>query len=1563
MRTIWWLLVLLVNATYALTAPLMGTSANYAVLAATSVLNAGAGITTIEGSLGIAPGNSIQPNIVIYGSIDLNDTASRTAMADAQSCYSAAAALTGATTLNSSDLSGQHLMPGLYRAPDGACKNSGTLLLDANNDPTTPFVFQCASLTFLSNSNMLVAGGAMEGNVFWIVNGSVSFGTGANSYGNLYSLGSIALGSGGYILGRVISLTSSVTCNRNYIEQAGTIYSTSTVAATTTASSATTSASATTTSAAAATTTFASATTTTTTASTSNALSTTTAAAVSTSVAASTTGYATTSAAAAATLSAATTGEVASTTSFASTAATSTSAASASQSTAAAAGSAATTSYASSTSVAATTNAVVSTSLAAASTSLAAATTTGAATSTSAAASLAAASTTAAAGTTTAALASTTAQASTVALSTTGAASATGAAVAVSTSAAAAAATLGTTTAALAGTTTTAATSTAAAAATSVAASTTGSASTSYAATTSALASTTSASTAAAAGAAATTSYASITTSAAASTSMAAATGDAAATTSAAASLTAASTTTGASTTVAAAVTGVDASTTTAAALTASAASSTTAGASLAGSTAAAVSTSAASASTSVAVITSAAATSTIAAATTSNTATTAIAASTTTATTAGAAATSTLAATTTGSATASSTAAATTSLAASGLSTISTTAAVATSTAAAATTTGQWSQTGFASTTTGGTGSPQPTCAPPDFFGLPLPRGSSSSSAQNRAQASQFWTTANGAGHVASLSVYIGDVDAPPHDAYQMALYATDPTTLGPGALLGRSAVGRLRPLQWNTVPMLTPVYVFAATAYWIAYNTNSSSGALNNYLVDSLTPTRTASAPMPFGVAWPEPFDAAAAPGGAFAMYATLTGCASRCATPGPLGKATVGEHLENCTQNLAYGSIYTTGELGGTVESLSVYVRNAQTTAPDGLYQLGIYTTSVGGSNNFIGRTAIGVLQGDGWNTLPMVPPVYLHPARQYYLTTEFRNQACLQNQLTYSTGAFGGGSIAPDVVFGAFVNTVPDSFQTVNNRQYAIYASFSDSCQCQTPPYAGIDPASIGDYQEDSCASQYILGSRVQATATGQVPFVRMFIGNAAGTLAYLDPASAFRLAVYSSNGSQVGSLMQVSLNPIVGLQPYRWNQVQFQPPLLVVEGHWYWVMLASAANSCAPINSPFFQATPGVFNAVELPLNGGTWDAFPLEFPNANATYRDRIYASYMVYASNCTVSPTVACCQGHSCYELAPDNCAQIDGVSGPPGSTCQNYACAQQAGHACCFDDNSCGVYPDAETCLEYGGISYSTDNTSCADSPCPVPLEGCCLGSGCSNETRANCALRGGVSAACGSCYSRALGACCMRDSSCQVFVDNSTCSLNGGATFAENASCAATACPLPTTAPPATTTPPPTPAPAYACCFGASCFNATFSDCTGIGGVTLGTVACSQINCAAQASGACCLADGACAVFSNALTCSGLGGVNYLPGSTCIEATCGVVTSPPPSTAPVSQLTTTAAALTTSVAAISTTTTGMALSGGTIALAATLPAVGVFVVCSCLLLSIISSHARRRYRRVVV
>ena len=201
------------NAAIVPTVPL-ATSAQYAVLAGSTVTNTGA--STLNGSLGLSPGTSVTgfpPGLVVPpGTKNITNAAAAQAQSDLTAAYINAAGrpLNATTTAN---LANKHLQAGVYAGPSkGALSLTGPLVLDGAGNANSVFIFQTNStLITASGSTVTLINGAQECNVFWQVGSSATLGSGSVFVGNILALTSISVNNSVTVHGRALARNGAVT--------------------------------------------------------------------------------------------------------------------------------------------------------------------------------------------------------------------------------------------------------------------------------------------------------------------------------------------------------------------------------------------------------------------------------------------------------------------------------------------------------------------------------------------------------------------------------------------------------------------------------------------------------------------------------------------------------------------------------------------------------------------------------------------------------------------------------------------------------------------------------------------------------------------------------------------------------------------------------------------------------------------------------------------------------------------------------------------------------------------------------------------------------------------------------------------------------------------------------------------------------------------------------------------------------------------------------------------------------------------------------------------------------
>lgn len=200
-------------AALAATQPRLGTAANFAVLAGSTITNTGP--TVISGGLGLSPGSAVTGfppgTATVQHKTDAVALRAKNALVTA---YNDLASWRATRSMTGLDLGGKTLTAGVYTFSSSA-QLTGTLTLKGNG----VFIFQTGStLTTASNSRVLLTGGAQACGVYWKVGSSATIGSGTQFKGTVIALTSITMVTGATILpGRALARNGAVTLDTNRI--------------------------------------------------------------------------------------------------------------------------------------------------------------------------------------------------------------------------------------------------------------------------------------------------------------------------------------------------------------------------------------------------------------------------------------------------------------------------------------------------------------------------------------------------------------------------------------------------------------------------------------------------------------------------------------------------------------------------------------------------------------------------------------------------------------------------------------------------------------------------------------------------------------------------------------------------------------------------------------------------------------------------------------------------------------------------------------------------------------------------------------------------------------------------------------------------------------------------------------------------------------------------------------------------------------------------------------------------------------------------------------------------
>lgn len=202
---------------FAQVAPPLGQALGFAVVGGSMITNTGA--TLVTGNVAVSPGTAITgfPPGNLTGTLHSNDALAQGAQADATNAYGVLAGQACLHSLTGTDLGGLTLTSGVYCFASSA-QLTGTLTLDAQQNPNAVFIFQISStLTTASDANVVMTNGGVDCNVFWQVGSSETLGTGTQFIGNTLAITSITVDSNATSHGSLFAQNGAVTMDTNQV--------------------------------------------------------------------------------------------------------------------------------------------------------------------------------------------------------------------------------------------------------------------------------------------------------------------------------------------------------------------------------------------------------------------------------------------------------------------------------------------------------------------------------------------------------------------------------------------------------------------------------------------------------------------------------------------------------------------------------------------------------------------------------------------------------------------------------------------------------------------------------------------------------------------------------------------------------------------------------------------------------------------------------------------------------------------------------------------------------------------------------------------------------------------------------------------------------------------------------------------------------------------------------------------------------------------------------------------------------------------------------------------------
>jgi len=207
----------------------LGTAADFTILTETGISTTG--VTAIIGSIGVSPisstaitgfgltkdaTNRFSTTPIVTGKVFAANYAPptpakmTTAVSDMKTAFTQANGRTFPAPIvekYAGDISGKTLPPGLYKWGTGVLITGVGVKLNGLADDV--WVFQIAKNFTVGNGAIItLEGGAQAKNIFWVVSGKATLGTGVNFKGNILSKTLISVNTGSKVTGRLLAQTA-----------------------------------------------------------------------------------------------------------------------------------------------------------------------------------------------------------------------------------------------------------------------------------------------------------------------------------------------------------------------------------------------------------------------------------------------------------------------------------------------------------------------------------------------------------------------------------------------------------------------------------------------------------------------------------------------------------------------------------------------------------------------------------------------------------------------------------------------------------------------------------------------------------------------------------------------------------------------------------------------------------------------------------------------------------------------------------------------------------------------------------------------------------------------------------------------------------------------------------------------------------------------------------------------------------------------------------------------------------------------------------------------------------
>lgn len=196
-------------------APNLGAATNFVLFTTTGDVTNTA-VTNITGDIGTNTGaiTGFGAPSIVNGMLHTQDGATAQAATDLQTAYQQLFNTTTTVAGHAPAFGNETVTDGVYGIT-GAGSVGGNLTLDAGGNPNAVFIFKFGgAITMGAGAAIILANGALAGNVFWVAEGAISIAANVIVKGTLIAhQGANSLGSGSSLEGRLLSTAGAISIN------------------------------------------------------------------------------------------------------------------------------------------------------------------------------------------------------------------------------------------------------------------------------------------------------------------------------------------------------------------------------------------------------------------------------------------------------------------------------------------------------------------------------------------------------------------------------------------------------------------------------------------------------------------------------------------------------------------------------------------------------------------------------------------------------------------------------------------------------------------------------------------------------------------------------------------------------------------------------------------------------------------------------------------------------------------------------------------------------------------------------------------------------------------------------------------------------------------------------------------------------------------------------------------------------------------------------------------------------------------------------------------------------